>query len=81
MAETRLIHVDPLSGLQTYTAVEDGKDVFSYHLPDERKHVEMAQRLKDALVAALEPLLDQPVEALLAERARRFDSFGAFRAT
>ncbi len=47
MADARLIHVDPLSGLQTYTAVEDGKDIFAYHLPNQRAHVEMAQGLKD----------------------------------
>jgi acetyl-CoA carboxylase carboxyl transferase subunit alpha len=41
----------------------------------------MARRLQEALVAALDPLLDLSVDALLAERARRFDSFGAFRAT
>ena len=46
-----------------------------------RDPLTMAQRLKEALCAALEPLLDQPADVLLAERARRFDSFGAFRAS
>jgi acetyl-CoA carboxylase carboxyl transferase subunit alpha len=41
----------------------------------------MADRLRAALVAALTPLVELPVDVLLAERALRFDSFGAFRAT
>jgi acetyl-CoA carboxylase carboxyl transferase subunit alpha len=41
----------------------------------------MAERLRSALVKAVEDLAERPVATLLAERARRFDSFGAFRAT
>jgi acetyl-CoA carboxylase carboxyl transferase subunit alpha len=41
----------------------------------------MAERLRAALAAAVDDLSDRPVDTLLDERARRFDSFGAFRAT
>ena len=41
----------------------------------------MAERLRAALVAAVDELAERPVATLLADRARRFDSFGAFRAT
>ena len=41
----------------------------------------MAERLRAALVAAVDELAERPVDTLLADRARRFDSFGAFRAT
>jgi acetyl-CoA carboxylase carboxyl transferase subunit alpha len=41
----------------------------------------MAERLRAALTKAVEDLAERPVATLLAERARRFDSFGAFRAT
>ena len=39
----------------------------------------MAATLKDALSAALEELVKRPIEQLLEERAKRLDSFGAFR--
>lgn len=41
----------------------------------------MVTSLRAALSAAVEGLADRPVATLLDERARRFDSFGAFRAT
>jgi len=41
----------------------------------------MAERLRAALVAAVDELAARPVDTLLADRARRFDSFGSFRAT
>ena len=41
----------------------------------------MAERVRAALAAAVDDLSDRPVDTLLDERARRFDSFGVFRAT
>ena len=41
---------------------------------------QMAADLKAALTAALTELSAKPVEQLLEQRAKRLDSFGAFRA-
>jgi acetyl-CoA carboxylase carboxyl transferase subunit alpha len=41
----------------------------------------MAAALKARLVAALASLTDKPIEMVLEDRARRFDSFGSFRVT
>jgi acetyl-CoA carboxylase carboxyl transferase subunit alpha len=46
-----------------------------------RDPLTMAQQLRRALSSAVEALADRPVDVLLDERAKRFDSFGAFRAT
>jgi len=39
----------------------------------------VAESLRGALATALAALADKPIELLLEERARRLDSFGAFR--
>ena len=44
-----------------------------------REPLAMAEAIKAALVRTLAQLADRPVEQLLEERARRLDSFGAFR--
>ena len=43
--------------------------------------MKMAADLRAALSQTVEALVDRPVEVLLDERAKSFDSFGAFRAT
>jgi acetyl-CoA carboxylase carboxyl transferase subunit alpha len=46
-----------------------------------RDPLKMAGDLRAALAKAVDSLADRPVASLLDERAKRFDSFGAFRAT
>lgn len=47
MADARLISVNPLSGLQTWTAEEDGKQHFIYRNPYRKVHADYAESLRD----------------------------------
>ncbi len=46
-----------------------------------RDPLKIAEHLRAALIRAVEDLAARPVDVLLHERARRYDSFGSFRAT
>lgn len=47
MADARLFSIDPLSGMETWTAEEDGKQHFIYRQPNRKMHADYAEALRD----------------------------------